>query len=49
MSTTQFITKQHVKYYWKVMKGGVRQDTTDVIEQSPTDGFWQYEQTPRYL
>jgi hypothetical protein len=31
------------------MKGGVRQDTTDVIEQSQSEGFWQYEQTPRYL
>ena len=55
MSTAKFITKQHVKYYWKVMKGNVRQDTTDVrdttdlIEQSHADGFWQYEQTPRYM
>lgn len=46
MSTNTFIAKQHVKYYWKVMKGGVRDDTTDVTDQSQEE-FWQYEQTPR--
>jgi hypothetical protein len=49
MSTAKFITKQHVKYYWKVMKGSGREDTTDVREQSQADSFWQYEQTPRYM
>lgn len=46
MSTQAFIAKQHVKYYWKVMKGGVREDTTDV-NATGQEEFWQYEQTPR--
>lgn len=48
MSTNRFIAKQHVKYYWKVMKGSVREDTTDV-RPSQLDGFWQYEKTPRAI
>jgi hypothetical protein len=48
MSTTTFITKQHVKYYLKVMRNGSRDDTTDTFGTGKDD-FWQYEQTPRAI
>lgn len=48
MNTSAFITKQHVKYYLKVMRRDTREDTTDTFV-TPKDDFWQYEQTPRAL
>lgn len=48
MNTSTFITKQHVKYYLKVLKQRDRGDTTDVFEIAKDD-FWQYEQTPRVI
>ena len=48
MSTGTFITKQHVKYYLKVMRRDNREDTTDTFDVG-SDDFWQYEQTPRAI
>lgn len=50
MTTSRFIAKQHVKYYWKVVTHGPRTDTvTDHDVESLADSFWQYEQTPRVI
>ncbi len=48
MNTGTFITKQHVKYYLKVLRQKDRGDITDVFGPAK-DEFWQYEQTPRAI
>jgi hypothetical protein len=52
MKSQQFLAKQRVKYYWKALKHTTRLDNTtfnDDGEESTTDSFWEYEQTPRSI
>lgn len=49
MKTAGFITRQHVKYYIKVLAtGGKQQRMLDRMENDK-ESFWQYEQTPRTI
>lgn len=48
MTTGTFITRQHVKYYLKVLRQRTTNDTADT-RAIMHDDFWQYEQTPRVI
>lgn len=47
MTTGQFIARQHVKYYWKVVTSSETRFDDNELDMESKEAFWQYEPLQR--